>query len=93
MRRIDRKWERIYRKCGRIDSKGGRIDKKGGGEQTGKEGEDRQEVRRTKKRREKRSVTGQEKREADRKNSISGQEMGIAAQEACIGHSDQEGWR
>jgi hypothetical protein len=93
MRRKDRKWERINRKWGRIDWKGGRIDRKGGGGQTGKVGEDRQEVWRMKKRREKRSVIGQEKREADRKNSISGQEMGIATQEACIGHSHQKGWR
>ncbi len=45
--------------------------------------EDRQEVRR-KKRREKRSVIGQEKREADRKNSISGQETGIATHKRLV---------
>jgi hypothetical protein len=28
-----------------------------------------------------------------RKTSSGGQEMGIAAQEACNGHSDQKGWR
>ncbi len=57
------------------------------------EGEDRQKVRRMKKKPEKRSVIGQEKREADRKNSISGQETGTATQEACNGHSDQNGKR
>jgi hypothetical protein len=36
------------------------------------------------KKREKRSVIGQEKREADRKNSISSQETGIATQEWLV---------
>jgi hypothetical protein len=45
------------------------------------------------KKREKCNDIGQERREADRKRSISGQEMGIATQEAYIGHSDQKGWR
>ncbi len=43
------------------------------------------------KKREKCNDIGQERQEADRKNSIYGQEMGIATH--WTGHSDQKGWR